>query len=90
MPAGAQLATARVMGTGEEEAWDATRLGRVLMALEEASVQACEMEVEEGEESGVIQLTTAVVAAAWQSVKKNFQGEGGYARFREYMVGGML
>jgi hypothetical protein len=90
VPAGAELATARVMGIGEEEAWDATRLGRVMRALEEASIQACEMEVEEDEESGVIQLTAAVVATAWQSVKKSFQGEGGYARFREYMVGGML
>ena len=53
------------MGTGEEEAWDATRLGRVLMALEEASVQACEMKVEQDGESGVIKLTAAVVAAAW-------------------------
>ena len=61
-----------------------------MRALEEASIQACEMEVEEDEESGVIQLTAAVVATAWQSVKKSFQGEGGYARFREYMVGGML
>ena len=90
VPAGAELATTRAMGTGEEEAWDATRLGRVLRALEEASVQACEMEVEEDGESGVIQLTAAVVAAAWQSMKKNFQGAGGYAWFREYMVGGML
>ncbi len=46
VPAGAELATARVMGIGEEEAWDATRLGRVMRALEEASIQACEMEVE--------------------------------------------
>ena len=82
VPASAELATARVMGSGQEEAWDATRPGRVLRALEEASMQACEMEVEEDGESGVIQLTTAVVAAAWQSMKKNFPGAGGYARFR--------
>ena len=40
VPAGAELATARMMGTGDEEAWDATRLGIVSRALEEASVQA--------------------------------------------------
>ena len=90
MLAGAELATARVMGTGEEEAWDATRLGRVLRTLEEASMQACEMEVEEDGESVVTQLTAAVVAAAWQSAKKNFPGAGGYARFTEYIMGGML
>jgi hypothetical protein len=30
------------------------------------------------------------VAVAWQKIKGNFKGKGGYNRFREYMVGGML
>ena len=38
----------------------------------------------------MIQLTAEVVAVAWQKIKGNFKGKGGYNRFREYMVGGML
>jgi hypothetical protein len=91
VPAGGALATARVMKEGVSEAWDTTMMGRVARALEESSLEQGEMESESDcEEEPVIQLTAEVVAAAWQKIKGSFKGEGGYSRFREYMVGGML
>ena len=92
VPAGGALAMARVMGEGLTAAWDNTMMGRVLRALKESSLEESEMErqaAEDGEEA-VIQLTAEVVASAWQKTKGRFKGKGGYTRFREYMVGGML
>ena len=89
VPAGGALATARVMGEGVEAAWDNTMMGRVLRSLKESSLEESEMEQQDGE-GAVIQLTAEVVASAWQKIKGSFKGKGGYERFREYMVGGML
>ena len=64
-------------------------MGRVIKALEESSLEESEMELGSKGES-VMQLTAEVVAVAWQKIKGSFKCKGGYSRFREYMVGGML
>ena len=71
------------------EAWDTTMMGRVIRALEESSLEEREMESGSGE-GAVVQLTAEVVAVAWEKTKWSFRGKGGYNRFREYMVAGML
>ena len=56
---------------GAEGAWDLTRFGRVVRALEEASLRACEVESGGRGDAEVVQLTVGVVAAVWQSVEKD-------------------